>query len=721
MVAIIIGVRRNRPARRAAWYWLATGELCWVAGDTLYSWFNDIAGISPYPSSADILYLAAYPLIAVCFALLISARRRGRDVVGWIDAGIVAVNLGLLAWVVLVGPIVRSGDGTTFSRAVGLAYPAGDVLLVAMVVGLVIGAGARTVAFRLLVGAGVLLYLADTTFAVLSVSSAYEGGAVDPLWLAAYVLWGAAALHPSMTELSERCTEPRTLTSRRLAVLTLAVLVAPGASIVQLALGVPLDAWPVAVCSVAAFLLVVARMSLAGRAILASSAQSDRLRDELTHQAAYDSLTELANRVRALEIIEAALYRGRRSTSSVGLLSVNLDHFKAVNDAHGHAVGDEVLQEMARRMRGSVSAGDTVGRLDGNEFVVVVEALDSEPALVALAERLVTAIAEPVRVGAHDVVVSASIGVALVRDGSTDADQLLRGADAALHRAKAAGRGRAELFDEGLRCELQERALLESALRTAQTDHDLELHYQPIVEVATGRVDGFEALVRWQRPGYGLVPPDDFIPTAELSDLICDVGRWVLGEATCQLAAWTEEPSDVCAAMTVAVNISGRHLASASIVADVAAALAAAGLAANRLVLEITETVLVDQPSAVAHMSALRELGVAVSIDDFGTGYTSIGQLQHLSVDVLKIDRSLVESSTSGAIELVRLVIHAAHAFGLTVVAEGVESEAQVSSLRLAGCDTAQGYLFARPAPAPVVARLFAERATSTDLEPQVS
>ncbi len=527
-----------------------------------------------------------------------------------------------------------------------------------------------------------------------------------------------------MTELSERGTEPRTLTSRRLAALTLAVLIAPGTSIVQLVLGVPLDAWPVAVCSVAvcsvaAFFLVVARMSLAGRAILASTAQSDRLRDDLTHQAAYDSLTELANRVRALEIIEAALHRGRRSTSSIGLLFVNLDHFKAVNDAHGHAVGDGVLQEMARRMRGSVSAGDTVGRLGGNEFVV--EALDSEAALVALAERLVTAIAEPVRVGAHDVVVSASIGVALVRDGSTDADQLLRGADAALHRAKAAGRGRAELFDEGLRRELQERALLESALRTGLTDHDLELYYQPIVEVATGRVDGYEALVRWQRPGYGLVPPDDFIPTAELSDLICDVGRWVLGEATRQLAAWIGEWPDVCAAMTVAVNISGRHLASASIVADVAAALAAAGLAADRRVLEITETVLVDQPTADAHMSALRELGVAVSIDDFGTGYTSIGQLQHLSVDVLKIDRSLVESSTSGAIELVRLVIHAAHAFGLTVVAEGVESEAQLSSLRLAGCDTAQGYLFARPAPAPVVARLLAERATSTDLEPQVS
>jgi diguanylate cyclase (GGDEF)-like protein len=514
VVAVVVGVQRNRPARRAAWYWLAVGQLCWVAGDTVYSWYNDVAGVSPYPSSADALYITAYPLLAVCFALLIRARRGGRDIVGWIDAGIVSVNLGLLAWVVLAGPLVRSSDGTAISRAVGLAYPAGDVLLLAMVVRLVIGAGARTMAFRLLVAAGVLLYVADTTFSVLSAASAYEGGAVDPLWLAAYVAWGAAALHPSMRSLSERGDEPRTLTVRRLLFLTVAVLIAPCTLIIQLVLGVPLDAWPVAVCSIAAFVLVVARMSLAGRAVQTSTAQRDRLRDDLTHQAAHDSLTELANRVRALEVIEAALHRGRRSGSRVGLLFVNLDHFKAVNDAHGHAVGDGVLREMARRLRGSVSVGDTVGRLGGDEFVVVVEALDSEAALVVLAERLVTAIAEPVSAGGHDVVVSASIGVALVRDGSTDADQLLRGADVASHRAKAAGRGRAEVFDEGLRRELQERTSLESAMRASLADDGLELYYQPIVGSPRGvwtdtrpSCGGIGRGTDWSRPMTSSPPP----------------------------------------------------------------------------------------------------------------------------------------------------------------------------------------------------------------------
>jgi diguanylate cyclase (GGDEF)-like protein len=469
-------------------------------------------------------------------------------------------------------------------------------------------------------------------------------------------------------------------------------------------LGVPLDAWAVALSSIVAFVLVVARMSLAGRAVRTSTAQRDRLRDDLTHRAAHDSLTELTNRVRALQIIEAALHRGRRSGSRVGLLFVN-----------------EVLRELARRMRGSVSVGDTVGRLGGDEFVVVVETLDSEAALVVLAERLVTAIAVPVKTGGRDVVVSASIGVALVRDGSIDADQLLREADTAAHRAKAAGRGRAEVFDEGLRRELHERMRLESAMRAGLAGDEFELHYQPIVRVVTGTVDGYEALVRWHRPGHGLVPPDDFIPTAELSDLVCDLGRWVLHEAARQLAGWMAAWPDECRGMTVAVNISGRHLASASIVADVAAALAAAQLPADRLVVEITETVLVDQPTADAHLRALRDLGVAVSIDDFGNLQDVHGPLQHQSVDNLKIDRSLVESSTSGAIELVRLVIHAAHAFGLTVVAEGVEDEAQRGSLELAGCDTAQGYLFARPQPASVITALLAGRTTTTELEPQAS
>jgi diguanylate cyclase (GGDEF)-like protein len=718
VAAIVVGVRRNRPARRAAWYWMAAGQLCWVAGDALYSWYQDVQLVSPFPSPADALYLVAYPLLAVGFVHLIRARRRGVDVGGLIDAGIVTIGLGLLSWVVLAGPIMRAVEVSLPARVIGVAYPAADILLLALLVRLVISAGARSAAFRLLITAAGLLLVADTAFAFISANSSYQGGVVDLVWLTSYVLWGTAALHPSMRALSERGDGPAPVSVGRLVALTIAVLISPCTLAVQLLFSIPLDAWAVTLCSIALFALVVARMYMAMRAIQASTRQRDRLQDDLAHQAAHDSLTELANRAHALEMIEAALHRGQRSGSLVGLLFIDLDHFKAVNDTHGHAAGDDVLREAARRMRAKVRMGDTVGRLGGDEFVVLVEALESEAALVDLAERLVQTISVPVHAGGRDVVVSASIGVAVARDGNTDADQLLFEADAAAYRAKASGRGRAEIFDDGLRRELHERAHLEAAIRSGLADGQFMLYYQPVVQVSTGHVDGYEALLRWDRPGHGIVQPDDFIPTAEQSNLICDVGRWVLHEATGQLSRWAAVQSERGMDMTVAVNISGRHLASATIVADVATALAAADVPAGRLVLEVTETVLVDQPTAVTHLRALQELGVGISIDDFGTGYTSIGQLQHLAVDTLKIDKSLIESAAPGAGELVRLVVHAAHAFGLTVIAEGVELEAQLGAVRQAGCDSVQGYLFARPQPASVVTALLEARAKPTDPGP---
>ena len=697
VMAIVVGARGNRPRRASAWYWMAAGQLCWVVGDGLYSWYQDVAGTAPFPSPADAFYLIAYPLIAIGLVGLIRVRERGLDVGGVIDSSIVTVAFGLLSWVVLAGPIARDAGQSMTARVIGVAYPAADILLLAFLVRLLVGPGARTAAFRLFTAATGLLLVADTAFAVLNANSSYQGGAVDLAWLASYVLWGTAALHPSMTAMSETGLAPAPLTARRLAALTVAILIAPCTLAVELVRGRPVDAWPVTLCSVVLFALVVARMQLAMREVRASARQRDIAQDDLAHQVAHDSLTQLANRSHAVQMIEAALNRAQRSGSLVGLLFVDLDHFKAVNDTHGHAAGDDVLREIARRMQGNVRAGDTVGRLGGDEFVVLVEAPDTEAGVVDLAERLVGAVAAPVRTAGREVVVTASIGIAVVRDGGTDADVLLYEADAAAYRAKSQGRGRAEIFDDALRREHLARVELEAAIRTGLDHGQFVLHYQPIVEVRSRGTTSYEALVRWNRPGHGLVGPDVFIPTAELSNLICDLGRWILGEATRQLATWsTTHPGD----LTVAVNISGRHLASTEILSDVTGALDAAGLPADRLVLEITETVLVDQPVALAHLRALQELGVGISIDDFGTGYTSIGQMQNLSVDSLKIDRSLVASSTPGADELVRLVVHAAHAFGLTVVGEGVELQTQLDSLEQAQCDLAQGFLFARPRPA---------------------
>lgn len=428
------------------------------------------------------------------------------------------------------------------------------------------------------------------------------------------------------------------------------------------------------------------------------------LQDDLAHQAAHDPLTGLVNRAQMLDLVQHALHRSQRSGSLVGLLFVDLDYFKVVNDTLGHGAGDTVLAAVAERMSNLIRAGDTVGRLGGDEFVVLAEGPIVPSELVQLADRLVASVSQPFTISGREVTIGASIGLAFNQDGSTDASQLLHQADIAAYRAKGAGRGRTQVFDDALRRELDERAELEAAITAGLDAGEFLLHYQAVIDLTTGAENGYEALIRWQRPGHGRVAPDDFIPTAERSDIICGIDRWVLQEATAQLADWIRTDPDDFADVTIAVNISGRHLASSDIVTDVAAALRGAGLPASRLVLEITESVLVDESTATAHISALRELGVAISIDDFGTGYTSIGQLQHLHVDVLKIDRSFIASSAPDTQALVSLMVNAGHAFGLHVIAEGVENAADLASVIQMCCDSAQGYHFARPQSASEIA-----------------
>ncbi|MPQ96680.1 EAL domain-containing protein [Modestobacter sp. I12A-02628] len=443
--------------------------------------------------------------------------------------------------------------------------------------------------------------------------------------------------------------------------------------------------------------------------IVSSMRHREELQSALAHRSAHDPLTELPNRAQARALTAAALSRGDRTGEMTGLLVVDLDGFKAVNDRHGHACGDEVLREVARRMRALVRAGDVVARLGGDEFVVLVEPVDNEADLVDLAERLIAAIGEPIT--AHDRVVrmGASVGVAVSRDAGGDADVLLAEADAAAARAKTSGRGRAEVFDDQLRAQLAEHAELERAIADGLAHGEMSVVYQPVFDVAADRIAGYEALLRWQRPGVGMVPPDQFIPVAEATRLICDIDRWVLDEAVHQLAAWRATGSATAQQVTMAVNISGRHLTERRVISDVAEALAAAGVPADRLVVEVTETVLVDDPVAAEHLAGLRALGVTVAIDDFGTGYTSIGQLRTLPVDVLKIDRSFVAATDLGSEELVALMVRAAHTFGLTVVAEGVEEVEQLDRLRADACDHAQGYLLSRPLAAEQAGALLAD------------
>ena len=629
--------------------------------------------------------------------LLIRRRQIGRDIAGLLDSAIVTAGLGLLSWVLLAHPTMIESQQSLAASAVGLAYPVADILLVGFLVRLVTTPGGRTPAFRFLLAAIALLILGDTASTLVNLVSS-GSSTYDFLWLGSYVLWGTAALHPSMRTMSDPApSEWQPFSRRRLLVLTLATLTAPATLAGQLLFTHRIDGWSVVAGSVVLFLLVVGRMNLAIDQIVASNRHRERLQADLAYQASHDSLTQLPNRARALEMIEGALHRAQRSGAMVGLLFVDLDGFKQVNDTFGHGAGDEVLREVSRRMQAEVRGGDVVARLGGDEFVVLLEPVDSQLSVLEIARRIIATVSAPIpmtMIGGQ-AGVGASIGAAFNLDGDTDPDRLLGEADAATYRAKALGRGRVEVFDESLRQALHERANLESAIVHGLGNGEFVVHYQPVIDVQTSALQGFEALVRWNRPGHGLVPPDDFIPLAESSSLICDIDRWVLEEALNQLARWTEATGRD--EIWMAVNISGRHVSDPRIVADVLESLAASGVAANRLVLELTETIRIDDLRAMNHLHTLRNAGVAVSIDDFGTGYNSIMQMQHLPIDSIKIDRSFLASTHTASGQLVLLIVQAAHAFGLTVIAEGVELDTQLTALGDVGCDSAQGYLIAHP------------------------
>lgn len=431
-------------------------------------------------------------------------------------------------------------------------------------------------------------------------------------------------------------------------------------------------------------------------------AAQERAQAELEHRAGHDALTELPNRAQAMVAIESALHRANRLGHSTGLMFVDLDRFKQVNDTLGHEAGDKVLQLASDRMREVVRAGDMVARLGGDEFLILLENITDETDLQAMGERLVASLSEPMRLGDQQAIIGASVGVSVSRDGTIDPGALMREADAAVYEAKRGGRGRVNFFDENLRQIMSSRAEIEDAIVHGLANDEFELHYQPVVDLKTERIKSLEALIRWHRPGYGMVPPDEFIPTAEMTNLINDVDRWTMRMAARQLATWNRTPG--LEELAVGVNVSGRHMCSADILDEIVQVLDETGIAPAQLILEITETVVLDDPRALTNMSHLRELGVQIALDDFGTGFTSIGQLARLPIDILKIDRSFTSSPDETHRTLVELMVTAAHAFGLEVVAEGVETERQVEQLRRVLADTGQGYFFARPAPAVAAA-----------------
>jgi diguanylate cyclase (GGDEF)-like protein len=442
------------------------------------------------------------------------------------------------------------------------------------------------------------------------------------------------------------------------------------------------------------------QLAASNRELEREVAERKQIEEQLLHNAFHDGLTGLANRALFMDHLKLALGRAERHAAyRFAVLFLDLDRFKVVNDSLGHMAGDELLVGVARRLAAAMRPGDTVSRLGGDEFTVLLDDLRDAGEAVAVAERLQRELAPAFDLDGHEVFTTVSIGVALGAEAYQRPEDILRDADTAMYRAKQLGKARHEVFDQAMHARAVDRLGLERDLRGAAERGELFLQYQPIVSLATGALRGFEALVRWRHPERGVIPPAKFIPIAEETGMIIPVGKWVLEEACRQMSRWrklarTDGP------LPVSVNLSGKQFLRPDLLEQVRDVLRETGLDPSGLKLEITETVVMENIETAAHtLEQLRALGVELSIDDFGTGYSSLSYLQRFPVSTLKIDRSFVSRMTEseGTAEIVRTIMRLAQNLGMDVVAEGVETEGQRAQLRGFECEFGQGYYFSRP------------------------
>ena len=680
---IVVGVQRRRPALRWPWLLLAAAVALNATGDLLFD-FTEVVGKMPGYTSA----IRRSPRHRRGRR---GGRGRRRDLTVLIDGAIVALAAWLVIWVVAVQPQIDTSHIGFADWMPTLVYPPLDLLVAVAIWRVGRGDLRRCGSWMLLAAWSSVMVLADILYAVLAMPT-------DGVWnrllsvgyLLAYAAAGAAALHPDMVHIvadPEPVFRPM-LQRTRIAGVALALAV-PGVLLLAWANNVAANPDVVAIVSLALLAGGVAR-------VLIGVGRQREAEVALAWYATHDPLTGLPNRIALVERIDAALRRGRRQGRSCSVLFLDLDEFKVINDSLGHTVGDELLVAVAARLQSAVRSGDSVARLGGDEFVVLCEDLaDGADANIA-ARRVLTALHEPFRVAGAELHINASVGMVMdAQDALNDPEILLRDADVAMYHAKAEGRGRVEVFAASMHQRISDRLETETALRRALTAGELRLAFQPIVGLEEGSIDAWEALIRWDRPGVGMVLPDAFISVAEGSGLIVDIGAWVLRSA----ARWIATLRARNASIRMAVNVSARELHHAEMASSAIEILATERVDPAALLLEITESALLEPTQTVAaNLALLHDAGFHFAIDDFGTGYSSLSSLKKLDVDTLKIDKTFTDGLDNDAddVKMVATIIEMAHSLGIEVTAEGVERPEQLEILRSLGCDSAQGYLFGR-------------------------
>jgi diguanylate cyclase (GGDEF)-like protein len=703
--------RRAAPQVRLAWMWIGAFAAVWAVGAAVLTWYDfGKNGAVPFPSAADAGFLAALPLAAIGVLLFSSAPGPGVSRARMLlDGVIVAGSLLIVSWTTALGTVYHSGSGTVFSQAIGLAYPISDVIVATVGVSVLAQGRSRQQVPPVLVVAGLLcLTVADSSLAYLSHLTSFRYDVlVDAGRVAGFMLIALAPIWPLDPNTTAR-DEVEGPSPWQVALPYLFVAIAIFAATLKGTQSRHLDLFDViaGLCVIAAVLTrlvltLVENLRLTSQMRYAvTTLRANQV--ELVHYALHDSLTGLPNRVLFGDRIEHALARRSSPTRRVAVMLCDLDSFKDVNDTLGHSSGDEVLIAAADRLSSCVRPADTVARIGGDEFAILIDDASGVDEVASVGARVCSAMRTPFTVAGRDFIVQVSVGIAMANQYDTRSEKLLQDADVALYATKDAGGNDYTFFEPRLGKAYVDRLGLQAELSVALDNGELFMEYQPVVELASGRTVGVEALLRWRHPRRGVLKPVDFLPVADNSGIAVQIGAWVLGEALQQLRGWRERTPSA-ARLWTAVNVSARQLASGDLVRAVSKAIDASGLEPESLHIELTESAVIDLVDwSLLVLTELKNLGATLEIDGFGTGYSSLAYLKQLPIDGVKIDRVFVDGlGTDGRdAVIIEAVVSLAHALQLKVAAAGVETSRQLEWLRTLGCDYGQGYQWSIPLPA---------------------
>lgn len=731
--------KQQAPSSATAWFLLATAQVILTIGDLLWAIFEIGLKISPYPSAADIFYLLYYPILFLAILKFPTNKIQSLD---WLKRtlDLITMLVGAIAifWNYILGPIIELSQGLPFvEQFLAYAYPIGDLILLWAVLIIfynrIHGASSGPI-FLITIGVAFMV-IADSGFSIQSTLGTYiSGGLLDSGWIAQDLLIWIAALwqiiivrkYTTQEGMSRSITE---IANNLFSYYPLLWLLALTGILYQRFFKIlPMSIQQIGLITVFLWFIVLIRQIItnietrklfarveislstvkqqaadleeANRVLGYEINERKKAEERLAFDALHDFLTKLPNRGLFIDRLEMAMQRAKRHTDiSYSVFFLDLDQFKHINDTKGHSCGDELLVQVAARLRDCLRSSDTVARLGGDEFIILLECLPGESTSLITAKRVLDHMKSPFFVDGENLYATASIGIVENITDYQDPNDVLRDADIAMYHAKGAGKSRFEIFTSEMRTQAIERVMIENELRYAIEYHEFTLHYQPIFSLKTDQIQGFEALIRWNNPRMGMVSPGTFIPIAEETGLILDIGNWVIHEACSQMKHWQEQFRSL-KNLFINVNISGKQFAQLDFVENLKSILEVTKLEPTSLKLEITESVLLDyQQTESSFFTQLRDMGVHLQIDDFGTGYSSLSYIQHIPVDVIKIDRSFIQEVEHGEkfVELIHAIIRMAHSLGMDTTAEGIETLNQKEILRSLGCNFGQGFYLSRP------------------------